>query len=99
MISRRRVRIGLTVGDDRAAPDRYSEVRLGEQWIRWKSPTCAANNVLVPGSTWLDYDGKSVVEDAAHGVVCEMNFETATWKNAYKVPSCTRMSHASWYVA
>jgi hypothetical protein len=41
---------------------RFSEVRLGEQWIRWKGPTCAANNVLVPGKMWLDYYGPSVVE-------------------------------------
>ena len=63
--------------------DRHTEVRLGAQWIRWTSPTCSVNNVLLPGSMWLDYHGHSVVEDVANGLVCAMRFETATWKNAY----------------
>ncbi len=62
---------------------RYSQVRLGEQWIRWTEPTCAVNKVLFPGSMWLDYHGRTIVEDVCNGLSCELNFETATWKNAY----------------
>ena len=57
---------------------------IGGQWIRWKGPTCAVNNVLFgPTSMWLDFSGTSTVEDVAHGLKCELHFAAATWKNLY----------------
>jgi hypothetical protein len=63
--------------------NRFSELRLGTQWFRWKGPTCTANNVLLPSSTWLDYYGPCTLEDVSNGLGCQINFEMATWKNAY----------------
>ena len=59
----------------------FAEVRLGDQWIRWKLPTCAANNVLVPGGMWLDYYGESVVEDVDNGLKCVLKYEIASLMN------------------
>jgi hypothetical protein len=32
---------------------------------------------------WLDYHGPSILEDVSNGLMCELNFEAASWKNAY----------------